>query len=158
MERHQLINYVQKVIGKKPKENPKLKDVDVLFQLLVRIKETSEGKGNCITCGKELYLGTADCQAGHFIQREIKKYRWDFDNCHLQCGFYCNHKLKGNLNSYTVFMRGKYGIEKVNEMQEHYRNVKHGIELQKSPNKRALKEKYIELLEILNERIESGIN
>jgi hypothetical protein len=119
-----------------------LNNVSNMFQFLVRIYQTDEnGGGNCVTCGKELELKTTNCQAGHFIQREIYKYRLDFDNCHLQCS-YCNKYLSGNINSYTIFMKNKYGIEKVNEMQQYYRNIKFGLETQKKPRQKEIKEKY----------------
>ena len=144
--------YIKDKIKKLPKKAT-LNNVSDLFQLLVRLNETNEdGIGYCVTCGKELNLGTTDCQAGHFIPRGIYKYRLSFENCHLQCS-YCNKHLSGNVNSYTIFMQNYLGFERTKEMQEYYRAIKFGKQKQIKPRTKEITEKYDLFVYLLKEMI-----
>jgi len=69
------------------------RELDKRVSHIVRHMETK-----CFTCGKHLPLKAR--QAGHYIPREVKFLRWDFDNVHVQCAK-CNVAMGGNLKQYS---------------------------------------------------------
>ncbi len=88
------------------------KKLDKIFSQFIRLKETNQGWGRCVTCGKLKPFGELDC--GHFISRRYTKFRWSEENAHIQCR-YCN-RFGGEIDSYYLWMVKKYGQKKVEQM------------------------------------------
>ena len=80
--------------------------------------EDMDGKyGNCCTCNKRTYLGTQDCQAGHFISRRIKTVKYDDRNVHIQCA-YCNLNMNEKFIEYERFIIRMYGVEELKRLKK----------------------------------------
>ena len=92
------------------------KDIrDKYFNKYIRLRDSVNGYGTCITCGVRLHWKEAN--AGHF------KHGLDFieDNQHFQCPG-CNLYHSGRLDRYAIFMIDKYGRERVDELERLDRN------------------------------------
>lgn len=75
----------------------------------------------CISCGK--WADKFD--AGHFWPMGSKgALRYNEDNCHKQCSFKCNKGLSGNQGEYRIQLIKKIGIERVDWLEAHRRDVK----------------------------------
>ena len=90
------------------------KTLDKEFQLSIRLRDTKGGVVRCISCRTPVRFGTSNCQAGHYVKKEISfVLRYDEKNCNVQCGG-CNLN-DGNLNGtfkkpgYAEGLRVKYG-------------------------------------------------
>ncbi len=98
----------------KPKKLPSArilkKRLWTIFSLYVRTRD----KGICISCNKKCEMKEA--QAGHFIPRTAGLSTFfDERNVNLQC-VGCNLWRHGNLSSYAVALRKKYGPEILEEL------------------------------------------
>jgi len=60
-----------------------IKELDRLFSIFIRRRDSTDGIGKCVTCGKMKVWKTMDC--GHFIGRQHSATRWEEKNCALQC-------------------------------------------------------------------------
>ena len=79
---------------------------DKLFSEYVRLRDSSGGYGECITCGKRLHY--KDAHAGHFQKRKYYETRWDEENVNLQCSA-CNTFNDGEQYLYAKAVDLKYG-------------------------------------------------
>lgn len=86
------------------------KKLDVVFKRYVRLKETPDGWGSCVSCGVNKPF--EDLDGGHFINCKWRSTRWHEDNVHIQCQF-CNRFNEGNGPGYTLYMVDRYGRERV---------------------------------------------
>ena len=92
------------------------------WQKLVRLEAIeSDGLVSCVTCD---WRGShKECDAGHFIPRRHSATLFDRRNCHVQCRP-CNHHLAGNLSDYRRFMRDRYGIKTIRDLERLKSEVK----------------------------------
>lgn len=91
-----------------------IKDLDTVFSQYIRRTNSINGVARCVTCGKYDSWKSMDC--GHFIVRIKIGTRFDERNCNVQCRV-CNRQLQGNMKSYTLYMKAKYGIGIVDELK-----------------------------------------
>lgn len=92
--------------------------LDRIFSIFIRKRDTKEGYGFCISCGKPITFETCDC--GHYINRVHMSTRYDEMNCNGQCKK-CNRFDEGNIQGYRKGLIKKYGLEKVEllELKKH---------------------------------------
>ena len=83
--------------------------LDRWFKKYIRMRDSHDGYGKCISCGKLIQVGP-NWQAGHYINSTYLSLRWDEKNVHGQCKR-CNHFLSGNLLEYRRGLIKKYGKE-----------------------------------------------
>lgn len=84
------------------------------LQLLVRLKAADDnGYASCVTCGKVEHY--KDLQGGHFISRVKSIHKLEEWNIHPQCK-QCNGPLRGNIDSYTLWMIDYYGRDFVEDV------------------------------------------
>lgn len=72
---------------KKPNRSKLVKKLDVVFSKYIRLKDSKNGIGTCVTCGKKDHW--KNLQAGHFMSRKHYSTRWDENNVKIQCAA-CN--------------------------------------------------------------------
>jgi hypothetical protein len=84
--------------------------LDRVFSIWIRHRDTKDGYGFCISCGKPITFETCDC--GHYINRRHMATRFDEINCNGQCRN-CNRFDEGNIQGYRKGLIKKHGIEKV---------------------------------------------
>lgn len=89
-------------------------ELDRIFSLYIRLKDSIRGMARCVTCGSVRHY--KEMQNGHFIPRGKFATRWDEMNCHVQCPE-CNEGLNGNLVQYRRYMNMKYGVQAVQDLQ-----------------------------------------
>lgn len=82
------------------------KKLDRIFSKYIRQRDTQDGYGKCITCGRFMKYEDLDC--GHFISRTARSTRWDEQNCHAQCRS-CNRFQQGKQFEYGLAIDRKYG-------------------------------------------------
>lgn len=100
---------VIKLINKseKKKSTTKLKEeLDAVFSLYIRHKDSIDGRNKCFTCSKILPIKELQC--GHYESRKYLALRYSEKNCECQCEW-CNIVLKGNYTIYAQRMIEKYG-------------------------------------------------
>lgn len=90
------------------------KRLDVAFSKYIRVKETKDGYGRCVSCGA--YKAYDQLDAGHFINRQWRSLRWSEENVHVQC-IKCNRFDEGNAVGYTLYMVDKFGRDKVDYLR-----------------------------------------
>lgn len=102
----------------KPKTSP-LKLTQDIFNKFIRIRDTIDGIGYCISCGAKIILGTKNCQAGHYQSVGTRSdLRFNEDNCHAQC-LKCNHfGGKEVWIKYRANLIPKIGMHKVHELED----------------------------------------
>lgn len=107
--------YVAKKLSSKPKSLRKqlIQELDTVFSRYIRLKESVNGVGTCVTCLRKDNWRNMDC--GHFISRGHFGTRFDEKNCHIQCQE-CNRLKKGNMKLYRIYMESLYGVEGVQEL------------------------------------------
>lgn len=82
------------------------KKADVLFSKAIRLRDTIDGRGACITCGKVLSI--TQLHAGHFQSRRHSATRYDEENVNAQCAG-CNTFRGGEQYKYGLALDEKYG-------------------------------------------------
>lgn len=92
----------------------KVKKLDEVFSRYVRLRDTRNGCGLCISCGMPIRFET--CDAGHYISRRHTALRWNEQNVHAQC-IECNRYRHGNLQLYRRSLVLIYGAERVAELE-----------------------------------------
>ena len=101
---------------KKQKSLSQLKrELDNVYSKWVRLKNSKNGKCQCVSCGKWLKIKEAQC--GHYVSRNYLSLRFDHRNTAVQC-MQCNVFKKGNLDEYTLWLIGIYGegiLEELNK-------------------------------------------
>lgn len=110
---------------------PRVKIKQVIVKSLPQLKEKAQRAVNkyirerdknlpCISCGKMVEKK----EAGHYIAQGSSGFlRYHPDNIHGQC-INCNHFKHANLLEYRIALVKKIGIDKVNWLEEHRRDVK----------------------------------
>lgn len=88
--------------------------LDKVFSQFIRLRDTPNGIGSCISCNKLITYSTSDC--GHYVNRKHMSVRFDEDNCNAQCRS-CNRFDEGNIQGYRKGLLAKIG-EKKTEMLE----------------------------------------
>ena len=84
--------------------------LDRVFSEYIRKRDTKDGYFICISCGRRLPYGQADC--GHYINRRHLATRWDEENCNAQCRK-CNRFDEGNIQGYRRGLVRKIGEQHV---------------------------------------------
>lgn len=92
-------------------KTPSLKNsmarLDKVFSDYIRLRDMDEfGLCQCITCGRR--FGWHDMDAGHFIQRDRKRTRWDERNVNAQCK-HCNRFRSGMQYQHGINIDKKHG-------------------------------------------------
>lgn len=82
------------------------KQADKYFSQYVRLRDSSGGYGNCITCQRSYHWKQA--QAGHFVSRSCNLLRYNEQNVNLQC-VGCNMFKGGDQYEYAKQLDLKYG-------------------------------------------------
>lgn len=96
----------QKKIDKLKTHSDWLKELQVVFNRYIRLRDKDKG---CISCGKPL-IGKYD--AGHlFTVGAFPNLRFDVDNCFGQCTF-CNMHNHGNVSEYMIRLPDRIGKER----------------------------------------------
>ena len=90
------------------------KSLTTAFNMWVRLRDTVDGFGNCISCGANKPF--AELDAGHFVPSNYTVHRWDVTNVNAQC-HRCNRFMHGNLIGYFIGMEKKYGAEVPRELE-----------------------------------------
>lgn len=94
--------------------------LDSVFSEYIRLRDSSDGYGRCISCGKLVYWREAD--AGHFVNRKHMSLRYDEKNVNLQCRS-CNRFDEGNMIGYQRGLVAKYGNDVINYLDIKKYNV-----------------------------------
>lgn len=86
-----------------------LKEAQAVFNRFIRLRDMANGCG-CISCGTRSRIQYC---GGHFYTRKARPdLRFNEDNVHLQCNFYCNRNLSGNIEQYRPNLIAKIGPER----------------------------------------------
>jgi hypothetical protein len=80
--------------------------LDRIFSQYIRKRDSVDGYGACISCGKNLSIKEA--HAGHYVNRAVMSLRFDEKNVNMQCP-HCNTYRVGNSVGYTLGLINKYG-------------------------------------------------
>lgn len=82
------------------------KELDKIFSKFIRLRDSKNGIGICITCGRRKEWKYMDC--GHYIKRQYLPTRYDEKNSNLQCK-HCNAFEQGANEKYKVAIDKKWG-------------------------------------------------
>ena len=85
-----------------------VKKLDTVFSQYIRLKDSKDGIGTCITCGKQDYI--KNLQAGHFQSRKFYSIRWDERNVKIQCSG-CNIFRYGEQFKFSLYLGNKLSEE-----------------------------------------------
>ena len=91
------------------------KELDTIFSIYIRIRESEEGLVQCFTCNKVSHYKSG-MQNGHFQSRKHLATRWDEENCQVQC-VGCNMFKAGEQYKFAINLDAKYGEGKAEELQ-----------------------------------------
>ncbi len=98
--------------------------LDDTFSEFIRLRDTQEGWGICISCGKPTLYDKGDC--GHYIGRGCLALRWSEKNCAFQCRD-CNRFKEGNKIGFKKGLIKKHGENVVPLLEiQQKSNVKYG--------------------------------
>lgn len=101
-------------LAKKKKINYK-KELDKYFSRYIRLRDSVDGKNQCVTCKRVYEIKSMDC--GHYVSRTYLNTRFDEQNCHPQCKS-CNVFKNGNMDEYALYLIGKYGDNILEELND----------------------------------------
>lgn len=99
------------------------KIADREFSRAVRLRDSTDGYGNCITCTK--LISVKEGHAGHFQSRRHSSTRFDEENVNLQCSL-CNAFRAGEQYQYGMALELKYGegtAEKLAKKAQEYHKL-----------------------------------
>ena len=91
------------------------KELDTIFSLYIRLRESEEGLVQCFTCNKVSHYKSG-MQNGHFQSRKHLSTRWDLKNCQVQC-VGCNMFKAGEQYKFAINLDAKYGEGTAQELQ-----------------------------------------
>lgn len=80
--------------------------LDSIFSKFIRLRDSKNGIGTCITCGRRKSWRYMDC--GHYIKRQYLATRYDEKNCNIQCK-HCNVFEQGANEKYKIAIDKKWG-------------------------------------------------
>ena len=89
---------------KKPTRSKLVKKLDTVFSQYIRLKDSKDGIGTCVTCGKQDHI--KNLQAGHFQSRKHYSIRWDERNVKIQCPS-CNVFRYGEQFKFSLYLGNK---------------------------------------------------
>ena len=100
--------------------------LDKVMSLLIRARDEK-----CQTCGSRENL-----QNGHLFSRSNHAARWNFINCHTQCGA-CNIRHEHDPYIYTEWFRKRYGQSVYHALHKAWAQTSHfsDLELKHKPAK-----------------------
>lgn len=93
-------------MAKKSQRNKLIEDLDKVFSLWVRQRDSIDGMCTCATCG--VVKPIKEMQAGHFMSRRKRSTRWLATNVHAQCPA-CNMFNQGRQYEMSIYIDQKYG-------------------------------------------------
>jgi len=96
------------------------KELDRVFSLWVRQRDSVDGRAKCITCGK--LDGWRKLQCGHYYSRVHLPLRWEEKNTAVQC-VGCNVFSQGKGPEFARYLQKKHGDD-VLEYLENKKNNK----------------------------------
>ena len=100
-------------------------DLDKVFNRYIRLRDTENGYGVCISCGKNKPF--EDLDAGHFFAKQGNDgLRYDEDNVHAECRK-CNRFDDSHLIPYQDNLLAKIGLCRLNALKEKSREYKMGF-------------------------------
>jgi hypothetical protein len=124
------VEHANKAIEKKKKAEKKvlkekvktlsdyMKEAQEVFNKYIRLRDKGQP---CISCGAKEY--TPSC--GHYYPSgKYKSVTFDEDNCSVQCWWYCNSKMSGNLINYRVGLIAKIGQERFEQLEQRAKQIK----------------------------------
>lgn len=85
-----------------------------VFSLFIRQRDSQDGFGRCISCGRMIHWRDGDC--GHYYSRRHKCTKYDERNNNLQCK-HCNIWNQGNAQGYMIGLKQKYGEGILEELE-----------------------------------------
>jgi len=86
------------------------------FNKFIRLRDSENGFGMCISSGQRLKVPSFNAQAGHFYSSgKFPELRFNEDNVHLQ-GKSDNYFNGGNLLQYRKNLIKKIGVERVEKL------------------------------------------
>ena len=91
------------------------KELDTIFSLYIRLRESEEGLVQCFTCGKVSHYKSG-MQNGHFQSRKHLSTRWSETNCQVQC-VGCNMFKAGEQYKFSIALDSKYGEGTAEELE-----------------------------------------
>jgi hypothetical protein len=91
-----------------------IKEADKWFSKYIRLRDSKNGIGTCITCHRKKDWKYMDC--GHYIKRQHISTRYDEQNCNIQCK-HCNAFEQGANEKYKVAIDIKYGKGVADELE-----------------------------------------
>jgi hypothetical protein len=83
------------------------KELDTIFSLYIRLRESEEGLVQCFTCNKVSHYKSG-MQNGHFQSRKHLATRWNETNCQVQC-VGCNMFKAGEQYKFSINLDAQYG-------------------------------------------------
>ena len=91
-------------MAKKLTRTKLVKKLDTVFSQYIRLKDSKDGIGTCVTCGKQDHI--KNLQAGHFQSRKHYSIRWDERNVKIQCPS-CNVFRYGEQFKFSLYLGDK---------------------------------------------------
>ena len=91
------------------------KELDAIFSLYIRLRESEEGLVQCFTCNKVSHYKSG-MQNGHFQSRKHLSTRWSETNCQVQC-VGCNMFKAGEQYKFAINLDAKYGEGTAEELE-----------------------------------------
>ena len=89
-----------------------LKETQVVFNEYIRLRDSKEG---CISCGA---IDSNKWDAGHYrTVGSAPQLRFNEDNVHKQCSWYCNVNKSGNIEKYRPRLIDKIGENRVLDLE-----------------------------------------
>lgn len=98
------------------------KDLTVVFNRYIRLRDCTNGQGICISCQKPYPI--EKMHAGHYIPSTYGIVRFDERNVNAQCGFNCNLNRRGNLIEYRPNLINKIGLEQLEALESMRHEIK----------------------------------
>ena len=97
------------------------READEVHSKCVRLEETKDGYGICVSCGRLVPYDQLDC--GHFMSRSHMSTRYEFKNTHIQC-ISCNRFHEGVKEVYALWLIEKYGPGIIEELTAMAQEIK----------------------------------
>lgn len=121
-----------------------VKDLERIFNEFIRLRDKDKP---CISCDKA--PGTYKLTAGHFWPTTYQYLRFNEDNVHGQCWYYCNKNKRGNLGEYRPRLIEKIGLERVEQLD----NDRHKKLELTIPQMQELKQEYRKKIKELKKKL-----
>jgi 5-methylcytosine-specific restriction endonuclease McrA len=102
-------------MAKKLTRSQLVKKLDTVFSQYIRLKDSKDGIGTCVTCGKQDHI--KNLQAGHFQSRKHYSTRWDERNVKIQCSA-CNVFRYGEQYLFSLKLGNKLSEELLAKSRE----------------------------------------